>query len=121
MTTLTETKHAGEHVISLAQGDRSQEVVTVQAGQVLDVGHVVGKVTAGGQLTEWDPGNVDGSEVVVGVMFDAVDATGGDKPGVMTARDAELDAALLAYFTGADATAKAAAKEGLAALGIVLH
>lgn len=119
MTTLTETKHAGEHVIS--QTPLSHEAVTIQAGQVLDVGHVVGKVTADGTVREWDPENADGSEIVAGVLFDAVDATTGDKPGVMTARDAEVDAALLEFFTGADATTKAAARESLTALGIVFR
>lgn len=121
MTTLTETKHAGEHVVSLATGTRSQEQITVLSGQVLKVGHVVGKVTASGKYKEWNSSNSDGSQTVAGVLFDAVNATGADKPGVITARDAEVDGALLEYFSGADVTAKAAAKTGLAALGIIVR
>lgn len=117
MTTLTETKHAGEHVVSLASGTRSQEQITVLEDEVLEAGEVVGKVTASGKYVAWAPGASDGSQTVAGVLYAPVDATGADKPGVITARDAEVDAALLTYPSGQ----LAAATTGLLALGIIVR
>ena len=77
-------------------------------------------VAAGsGKVKEWNPANLDGSQVVAGVMYDAVDATSADQAGVITARDAEVKAALLTYFTGADSGDETLAAAQLAAIGIV--
>lgn len=47
MSEKTEGMHAGEFVVSEANGDRSREVVTVVTGQVLKAGHVMGKTITG--------------------------------------------------------------------------
>jgi hypothetical protein len=44
MTVLTETSHAGAHVVSEANGIRSRDQVTVALSQTLVAGHVVGKI-----------------------------------------------------------------------------
>lgn len=45
MTVLTEGKHAGEFCVSEAQGHRSREAITVNAGESLVPGQVLGKMT----------------------------------------------------------------------------
>lgn len=117
MTTLTESSYAGEHIVSLANGTRSQEQITVLADAVLEAGEVVGKVTVSGKYVAWAPGASDGSETVAGVLYDDVDATGADKAGVITARDAEVSGSMLKYPSGQ----LAAATTGLAALGIIVR
>jgi len=69
----------------------SRERVTVTAGQVLALGTVLGEVTASGELTALDPAATDGSEVPVGVLLQAIDATAGARSdGLMAARHAIL-------------------------------
>lgn len=71
-------------------------------------------VAAGsGKYKEYNPANTDGSEKAVAIAYDNVDASGGDKKGVIIARDATVTAAELIWFSGADANQKAA---GLAQL-----
>ena len=71
-------------------------------------------VAAGsGKYKEYNPANTDGSQTAVALLLDAVDATGGDKDCVIVARHAEVNAAELIWFSGADANQKAA---GLAQL-----
>lgn len=47
MSSLTEGQHAGEFLLSEAEGDRSRESITVLSGQTLEAGEVVGKVARG--------------------------------------------------------------------------
>lgn len=63
-----------------------REVVTVVSGQNLLAGTVVGKITASGKYTAYDNDAVDGSQTAAGVLLFAVDASGGDKKGVILAR-----------------------------------
>lgn len=79
-------------------------------------------VAAGsGKYVEWDPTNTDGSEVAAGILFDAVDASAADESGVLIARDAEVSAARLTYFTGATSGNKTTAAEQLADIGIIVR
>jgi hypothetical protein len=212
MTILTEGQHAGEFIVSEANGRRSREVVTVLLGQNLKAGHVIGLATLGagsavaggsntgdgtmgaitvggdaqvgdyvltiteaaanagafqvvdpqgdvvglgnvaaafsggglaftladgatdfavgdtftitvaagsGKAKEWNPANTDGSQFVYGVLFDNVDASTADKPGVIIRRDAEVTAAELQWFSGANASQIATGTAGLAALTIL--
>lgn len=47
MTELTEGQHAGEFIVTEANGSLSRESVTVLSGQNLKAGHVLGKVAVG--------------------------------------------------------------------------
>jgi len=102
MATLSEGQHAGEFLISEANGHLSREAVTVANGETLQPGHVLGQVTASGEYKEYDPGNADGSETAVAVCFDHVDASGGAVSGAaIIARLAEVNSAELVWFDGA--------------------
>ena len=77
-------------------------------------------VAAGsGKYKEYNPANTDGSQTAVAILLDAVDATAADKDGVVVARHAEVNAAELIWFSGADANQKAAALAQLKTLDII--
>jgi Bacteriophage lambda head decoration protein D len=85
MTTLTETTHPGGFLVWEAFRDYTREVVTIATG-TLDPGTVLGKVTASGSYAAHDPGQTDGTETAVAVLWGKVDASGGDTPGVALVR-----------------------------------
>lgn len=126
MTIHTEGRHPAEHIISEANGTRSREVVTLAAGNNLPAGAVLARLATGanaGKYTALDPSSAaspaDGTKVAVAVLFAAVDATAGDRPAVITARDTEVKAAPLGWPAGATPLEKTTALAELASLGIV--
>jgi hypothetical protein len=77
-------------------------------------------VAAGsGSAKAWDPANVDGSQIVVGVLCATKDATLADKPCAVLTRQAEVNASELIWPTGASAVTIAAGTSALKALGIL--
>lgn len=96
---LNEKRGAGFHLISEGNGNISREQITILMGEVLLVGHVLGKITASGKYVEVDLAASDGSEVAAAVLFGAVDATDADKEGAGTVRLAEVLGAELVYGT----------------------
>ena len=119
MATLTEDFHAGAFIVSEANGHRSRESVTIASGQNLKAGAVLGKITASGKYAAYDNAATDGTETAAAVLWDAVDASGGDKPGAIIARDAEVATAALVFAAGQDSTAQTAALADLKAVGII--
>lgn len=114
------------YLVSEANGTRSREVVTIAQGQNLLPGAVLGKVTVTGKYVAVDPANgsgeggtSDGSQTAVAVLFATVDTTAAEKPGVITARDAEVATHALAWPAGTTEPQKTAALAQLAAVGIV--
>lgn len=84
MTTFTESLHAGSHIAWEADTQISRETGTVASGQTLKAGQVV--MLSGGNLTAHTGVlNTDGTLVndVEGIMFDAVDASGGAVSGAV--------------------------------------
>ena len=61
----------------------------------------------------------DGSQTAVAVLYAGVDTTEAEKPGVITARDAEVAAHALAWPAGMTEPQKTAALGQLASVGIV--
>lgn len=118
---LTESTRPGEFIIAEANGSISREEVTIVSGQNLAAGTVVGKITASGKYTAYDDDNADGSETAAGILYAAVDASGGDKKGVIIARHAEVADSLLVWAGTNDAGDKTAGKADLAALDIILR
>lgn len=116
----TEGTHAGEFIVSEANGSRSRGVGIIVTGQNLVAGAVLGKVTASGKYVEYDNGAVDGTEVATGILFDAVDASLADVEGaVMVNRDAEYNLSEVVWEAGQDQTAQDAGVADLLALGLV--
>lgn len=121
MATLNEGRHAGEFIGELAMGiGYHTETVTVLSGQVLSAGHVVGIVTASGKYVAYDnAGTDDGRRTVAGILYDAVDATGADKTGVVLHRGpAMVNKNDLVWAAGIDAGEQATAIAALMTLGI---
>lgn len=122
MTATTETNHAGAFLESEANGYRSRKTGTVASGQNLAAGEVV--MLSGGNLVAHDGVlATDGSVVtaVEGIMFDAVDATGGAVSGaVYIARDAEVKTDKLTFPTETTAGGEqAGCTDSLEDLGII--
>lgn len=119
MTTLTEGPRTAGYLISEANGTRSREVVTLASGGVYLPGTVLGKDASSGKYFQLDPADNGGSEKAVAVLYAGVDATEGDKPGVVTARDSEVQAAALVFPAGITPEQTTTALADLSAVGIV--
>lgn len=72
-----------------------------------------------GKYTEYDPTNNDGSQAAVAVLWGNVDATLADVEVAIIARDAEVNAAELQWFTGASGPQISTGQAELAAQGII--
>ena len=117
MTILNEGVHAGEFLLSEANGDRSRnktETMSSTAATSVPAGTVVGRITADSKLLPYADGNVDGSETAVGILWDSADATAADAPCAIIARDATVARQRIA---GLDANGEA----DLNALGILVR
>ncbi len=80
---------------------------------------VVTVAAGSGKLGAWDPANVDGSQVVVGVLGMTKDVTNADANAAYVARMAEVNQAELIFPTGANAAVIAAGVAGLRAIGVI--
>ena len=68
--------------VELLAGDEPVRTLggqTLVAGQNLAQFTVVGRITASGKLTAWNPAGNDGSQIAVGILVHATDATLADK------------------------------------------
>jgi hypothetical protein len=117
---LTEGTHAGEFIVTEANGHMSREKITVVSGQDLAAGAVLGKITASGKYTAVAPAASDGSESAAGILYEAVDASGGDESGVAILRDAEVNNEELGWGS-LNAGQKTTAKSQLKTLGIFVR
>lgn len=119
MTILTEGPAVGGFIVSEANGTRSRVTATLESGQDLAAGTVLGVVTASGKYTQFDQDGADGSEAAAGILVYPTDATGGDTACAAIIRDAEVNAAELTWPTDIIAGEKTTALAQLAALGII--
>jgi tRNA U55 pseudouridine synthase TruB len=113
--------HAGGY-IRTELGTYSREIVTINLGQKLQAGAVLGKLTGSdaGQYAAYDNGASDGSEQAAGILYDDVDATDADVKGVAHVRGPmEVHNGRLVFATGQDQAAQDAAIVDLAALDII--
>lgn len=93
------------------------EKVTIVSGQNLQRGALLGKITSGGKYNLSLSAASDGSQTPVAILAEDVDASGGDKDGIVyISGDFNQDAITF----GASHTA-ASVKAGLRDLGIYLH
>jgi hypothetical protein len=113
--------HEGEFIGELAMGiGYHADKVTVLSGQNLVAGAVVGKITASGKYVAYDnAGTDDGRRAVAGILVGGVNATSGDKSGLVLRRGpAVVNKNDLTWAAGIDDSEKAAAILELLALGI---
>lgn len=77
-------------------------------------------VAAGsGKLAPWDPANVDGSQVVAGILGMTKDVTTADTNAAYVARAAEVNQGELIFPAGSNPAVIAAGVAGLRAIGVI--
>lgn len=121
MTVIAEQNNLGD-LLKYEEGHRySRQVVTVAAGERLELGAVVGRISATGRIKRWDPAATDGSQTPVGVLLGAVDASLIERDdALLLARHAIVSEAALIWPAAVSAADQASARAALEALGILL-
>jgi hypothetical protein len=100
----------------------SRDQVTVAAGEVLELGAVIGRVTATGKIHRFDPAATDGTGTPAGILLGEVDASLADVPdGVILARHGIVASGAVVWPEGITAPQKAAALAALEARGILIR
>lgn len=100
----------------------SREVATVAAGQNLELGVVVGRVTASGKLKRLDPAATDGSQIAVGLLLGACDATLIDRDdALLLAHHGIVASQAVVWPTGITPEQQATATAALEARGILIR
>jgi hypothetical protein len=124
MPVLTMTPTLGDLLKYELNGNYCRETVTLKAGTDYALGSVLGKITASAKY-RLSPDAVvtgdEGAETAVAVLIEAVDATAGDRLGLIVARGPAIvsKAALVFDVTVNDAPKRAAKHAELSAAGIV--
>lgn len=77
----TETESFSSVQLFAGDADVVTQPITVLSGQNLAQYSVVGRVTASGKVKLCDTAAVDGSQTPIGIMVNAIDASGGDLAG----------------------------------------
>ena len=107
-------------VIRFDLQDHSHDNVTiVAAAGALEVGEVLGKITASGKYAKYDDAAIDGTEVAVAILREKTDASGGSDI-LKVAVNTRVTTALidgLVFDVGQAAPAQAAAVVDLEAAG----
>lgn len=100
----------------------SRDVVTVEAGQNLPLGCIVGRVTTTGKVKQLDPGAEDGSHLAVGILLGEVDATLIDREdALMLARHGVVASKAVVWPVEISNSQQAAITAQLATLGILIR
>ena len=99
----------------------SRDEVTIASGSgIVEVGAVLGKVTASGEYRPVNPAASDGSQTASRVSLQRVNATSAAVPRtVVLSRHAEVVAKALVFAAGVNATQRATALSQLETAGIV--
>jgi len=100
----------------------SRDQVTVALGEVLELGAVVGRVTATTQIKRFDPDATDGTELPAGILLDPVDAAGAAFPdAILLARHGIVASNAVVWPAGITGPQQAAAIAALEARGILIR
>lgn len=100
----------------------SRDQVTVAVGQTLELGAVVGRVTATGKVKRFDPAASDGTEIPAGILLGAIDASLIERDdGLLLARHSIVATHAVTWPVGITAEQKTAAVAALDARGILIR
>jgi hypothetical protein len=109
MPVITEQNNLGDLLKYEAPNRYSREVATVAAGQNLPLGTVLGRSASDGKHYAIDPAATDGTQLAMGVLANAVDATNADHTdAILITRHAIVAKTALVWpiaLTGAQRTA----------------
>ncbi len=100
----------------------SRDQVTVESGQNLELGAVVGRVAATGKVKRLDPAAADGTEHPAGILLSACNATLIERDdALLLARHAVVATHAVVWPSGITAEQKAASTVALEARGILIR
>jgi len=85
MPILTETPRAGSFLVWEALRDYCRSTVVLASGN-LQPGTILGKITASGKYAAHDPAASNGTQTAAAILWDSVDASGGDTNAVVLIR-----------------------------------
>lgn len=85
MPILTETSHSGGFLVWEALRDYCRGTVILASGNLLP-GAILGKITASGKYAAHDPAASNGTQTAAAILWDNVDASGGDTNAVVLIR-----------------------------------
>ena len=101
MSNLTEPKYPGEWLVSEGNGQISRDTMILIAGQKVQSGDILGKITASGKLTALAPAAADGSQTGFALAYQNTDAsatgTNADTKIAAVTRLAEVNGAEIGY------------------------
>lgn len=116
---ITENPRTGDFILSMANGTLSLENAILESGEDLKAGTVLGAGTSG-KYVQLDPES-ETANTALGVLYDNVDASGGDVTCVVLKRQAEVKADGLIWPTGISSNDKTAAIQSLNSLGVFVR
>lgn len=124
MPVLTKSPTLGDLLKFELNANYCRDTVTLKAGTNYALGSVLGKITASGKYRLSPAAQVvgdEGAETAVAVLIEAMDATAGDKTGLIVARGPAIVAkAALVFDASVDQAAEKDAKHAqLATAGVV--
>ena len=116
----TEGVYGAEFLLSSEETLSLDKGVLIK-GQNLNVGTVLGKITASGKYTLHNNAASDGSEVACAILYNTTDATADDADTTVLTRLAEVSEAKLIFKAGISAPNKAEAITALATHNIIMR
>jgi hypothetical protein len=117
MATFNQPKDLGDLLLVQVSPGWTKDHITLQGGAVYALGQVLAKVD--NKYQTLDPAGTGPAQKAAAVLAEHIDATTGDKPGVVIARGAVLALAELTWPAGITEPQKAQALDELNAQGIV--
>jgi hypothetical protein len=122
MTAITEGLNLGDLLKYEAPNLYSREQVTVVAGQNLELGAVVGRITATAKFKVFDPAATDGSELPAGILLGACDATLIDRDdALLLARHGMVASNAVVWPAGLTVEQKTTSLAQLSSLGVLVR
>ena len=94
---ITQQRRPGCFLVSEAQGHLSRHGAWIAAGQVLEIGTVLGQIAATKKYRALTLGASDGSQIATAILYDAVDTSTGDAMGQITDQYCEVNGAELVW------------------------
>lgn len=103
------------------QNYTSRDEVTILSGETVNVGSVLGKVTATGKYVLSDADAANGSQVASAVCLQNLGTVGADTACIVIVRDAVLNREALVWDAANDAAEILAAEAELKAAGVLVR
>lgn len=116
---LTEGRHSGEFILSVANGNLSFDNGTLASGEDLEAGTVL--ATVDDEFVQIIPGDSGPAADATAILLSKTDASAAAQACAVIARDAEVIADALVWPDGISAQDKADAIAQLAALHIIVR